>query len=43
MQGAGILPLMWDFVSGAWEIPAFLLGGSLVLVIINALKRGSDV
>lgn len=43
MQGAGILALMWDFVSEVYFIPAFLIGGYAVLVLINAAKRGSDV
>lgn len=43
MQGAGILPLMWDFITGTWEIPAFLIGATAVVTIINAVKRGSDV
>jgi len=43
MQGAGILTLMGEFVSRVYFIPAFLIGGYVVVALINAVKRGSNV
>lgn len=43
VQGSGILTLMYEFIAEIWYVPGFLLAGSLVLTIINAIKRGSNV
>jgi hypothetical protein len=35
--------LMSSVVTAVWAVPALLIGGLLLVALINAIKRGSNV